>query len=108
MATQAGRRTGSGSSAWRERLVTGARRRGYSYSSALARTPVSHNPPAMSTFPLSSNVAVWPPLPAVILSVAVNFPLAGLYNSALEAKSPLPSMFPPATSTSPLGNNVAV
>ena len=55
-----------------------------SYSSALARTTtLSLFPPAMSTFPLGNNVAVWPPLATVMLPVAVKVLLAGSYSSAL-------------------------
>ena len=63
-------------------------------------------PPATSTLPLRSNVAVWPSRTMVMLPVAVQDPLLGSYNSA-EVNPPLaPS--PPATSTLPSSSSVAV
>src|SRR5947208_1077231 len=78
-----------------------------SYSSALARKPsMKLTPPATSTCPFGSNVAVWLKRGVVMLRVAVHTPVAGSYSSAL-AKSLL--LFrPPATSTCPFGSNVAV
>ena len=77
-----------------------------SYSSALARKPLAPNPPATSTLPLGSNVAVCRSRPVVRLPVALHVPLAGSYSSALLSAPLLPA--PPATSTLPLGSNVAV
>src|SRR5947208_1697550 len=78
-----------------------------SYSSALAKMPTSNSkPPATSTCPLGSNVAVWLKRGVVMLRGAVHTPVAGPYSSAL-AKSLL--LFrPPATSTCALGSQVAV
>ena len=70
------------------------------------RFRVAFSPPAISTFPLVSSVAVWRRRAAVMLPVAVNVPVAGLYSSALATGSTLSN--PPATSTFPLFNNVAV
>ena len=79
-----------------------------SYSSALAIALLSSDaPPAISTVPSGSNVAVWPLLATVMLPVAVNVPAAGSYSSAL-AISLLGSDAPPAMSTFPFDNNVAV
>src|SRR5450756_49154 len=41
------------------------------YSSALARKPSAFSPPAMSTCPLGSSVAVWPALAVFRLPVTV-------------------------------------
>src|SRR5438874_1626239 len=77
-----------------------------SYSSALAKTSLLLSPPATSTCPFGSNVAVCMRRSVVMLRVAVHTPVAGSYSSAL-AKSLL--LFrPPATSTCPFGSNVAV
>ena len=70
-----------------------------SYNSALAKVPLMLPPPATSTCPFGSNVAVCKEREVVILPVAVHIPIAGSYSSAL---SPL------ATSTCPFGSNVAV
>jgi hypothetical protein len=56
----------------------------------------------MSTNPLGKSVAVCDCLAELMLPVAVNAPVAGLYSSAL------PNPSPPATSTIPFGNKVAV
>ena len=74
-----------------------------SYSSALV---LLLNPPATSTLPLGSNVAVCKSRAALRPPVAVQLPVAGSYSSAL-VKRPL-RFSPPATSTLPLGSNVAV
>jgi len=67
------------------------------------------SPPAMSTFPLGNNVAVWNTLATpVMLSVAVNLPAAGSYSSALARYGYELLLAPCAISTFPLGNNVAV
>ena len=54
-----------------------------SYSSALLRGPMRPCPPATSTLPLGSNVAVCDARAVVRLPVAVHVPLAGSYSSAL-------------------------
>ena len=46
------------------------------------------SPPETSTLPLSSNVAVWPERPGLRLSVAIQFPLAGSYSSAVATRWP--------------------
>ena len=80
-----------------------------SYSSALLRPlPLpSGVPPATSTLPLGSNVAVWKKRAVLRLPVAVHVPLAESYSSAL-LRGVLKSGVPPATSTLPLFSNVAV
>ena len=72
-----------------------------SYSSALLRA-LPLNPPATSTLPLGSNVAVGDRRAVVRLPVSLQVPLAGSYSSAL------PLLSPAATSTLPLDSNVAV
>src|SRR4029077_14255336 len=74
-----------------------------SYNSAKLRD-LPLNPPATSTLPLGSNVAVCLARPMLRLPVALPVPLAGSYSSALLGGPPSP----PATSTLPLGSNVAV
>ena len=74
------------------------------YSLALARS-LEFRPPATSTLPLGSNVAVAPLRALFSEPVALHVPVAESYSSALD-RSPLP--YPPATSTLPLGSNVAV
>src|SRR6266481_4651072 len=77
-----------------------------SYSSALVRkTPLY--PPATSTLPLGSNVAVCCRRAVLRLPLASHVPLAASYSSALVLGLKLLSS-PPATSTLPLGSNVAV
>src|SRR5438477_7443325 len=44
------------------------------YSSALVRKPAVFSPPATSTCPLGSSVAVWPALAVLRLPVTVQFP----------------------------------
>ena len=54
------------------------------YNSALARTvPVLSLPPATSTCPLFSNVAVCPTRAVVMLPSQVKVPVAGSYSSAV-------------------------
>ena len=77
-----------------------------SYSSALVRKTPFY-PPATSTLPLGSNVAVCCRRAVLRLPVALHVPLAGSYSSALGEGLKLLSS-PPATSTLPLGSNVAV
>jgi len=69
-------------------------------------SPLLLSPPAMSTFPLNSNVAVWNALATVMLPVAVKVPNAGSYSSALASDRETPT--PPAMRTLPFGSNVAV
>ena len=79
-----------------------------SYSSALATLPLMLLlPPATSTCPFGSNIAVANTRPVPRLSVSVHIPVAGSYSSALVKMLP-PGDWPPATSTFPFGNNVAV
>ena len=61
-----------------------------SYSSALARSkaPEYPSPPATSTFPLGSSVAVWTARAVFSDAVALQFPVAGSYSSALARTSP--------------------
>ncbi len=73
-----------------------------------ARMPLSLLPPATSTLPLLSNVAVWLERAVVMLPVRVNVPVVGSYNSLVAIGMPLPLPLPPATSTLPLLSNVAV
>src|SRR5438067_5697980 len=77
------------------------------YNSALARSPVESAPPATSTVPLLSSVAVWPSRALFMLPVGVKVPVVGLYNSAL-ASLPLVVLMPPAINTIPLLSNVAL
>ncbi len=70
--------------------------------------PLSLLPPATSTLPLLSNVAVWLERAVVMLPVRVNVPVVGSYNSLVAIGMPLPLPLPPATSTLPLLSNVAV
>ncbi len=80
-----------------------------SYSSALVRKKgkMLLFPPATSTLPLGSNVAVCKSRSMLRLLVALHVPVAGSYTSALLRMPPgIPN--PPATSTLPLGSNVAV
>jgi hypothetical protein len=78
-----------------------------SNSSALASSPLTPNPPATSTIPLGSSVAVCEVRAVLRLPVGVQVPLAGSYSSALAETLTLLSN-PPATSTIPLGSKVAV
>ena len=80
-----------------------------SYSSAVAvakalKTP----PPATSTSPFASNVAVWCTRAVAMLPVAVHILVVGSYCSAVAVMKEALLTPPPATSTSPFGNNVAV
>ena len=47
------------------------------YSSATAVVPDEVNPPAISTFPFGSNVAVWPDRPVTMLPVNMKVPELG-------------------------------
>ena len=73
-----------------------------SYSSALLKS-LPLNPPATSTLPSGSKVAVSPCRAVPRLPVAVQVPLAGSYSSALARLALV--LVPPATSTLPLGSN---
>src|SRR5205823_6472586 len=75
--------------------------RPWSYSSVLL---IPYQPPATSTLPEGSSVAVWSFRPVPMLPVVVHVPAAGSYSSAL-LKEPY---VPPATSTLPEGSSVAV
>src|SRR6185369_7799012 len=81
-----------------------------SYNSAVVRTLVVSSPPATSTFPLPSSVAVWLTHGTLSEPVAVQVAVAGSYNSALATAEPVTELpvIPPATSTLPFGSNVAV
>src|SRR5689334_10538618 len=73
------------------------------YTSALSyAVPFPSCPPTTSTVPLGNNVAVWLLRAVIMLLVAIQDRVAGLYISAL------PSREPPAASTVPLGSNMAV
>src|SRR5450756_1874813 len=71
-------------------------------------------PPATSTLPSGSSVAVWDWRGMGMLPVAVQDPLLGSYSSAEASVGPPPPMsppgsaVPPATSTLPSGSSVAV
>src|SRR5512142_2908505 len=73
-----------------------------SYSSAVRRSPLSLYPPATSTLPLGSSVAVWPQRAEAMEPVSLEVPEAGSYTSAVAR------LYPPATRTLPLGSRVAV
>src|SRR5437016_10451848 len=67
------------------------------------------NPPATSTLPLGSSVAVWNWRPtAMLLLVSVKVPLAGSYSSAVCWGPPVGLTPPPVTRTLPLERTVAV
>jgi hypothetical protein len=79
-----------------------------SYNSAVAVPP-----PATSTWPLGSSVAVWPYRGVLMLAVGAQVPVVGSYNSALVRAVPVTVQgeakeHPPLTSTWPLGSSVAV
>ena len=75
-----------------------------SYSSAEALPP-----PATSTVPSGSSVAVWRPRAVPMLPVAAQTPVLGSESSAEGTSSPQPAlMSPPATSTLPSGSSMAV
>jgi hypothetical protein len=77
------------------------------YSSALAKALILiSTPPAASTMPFGSNVAVNKWRAVLRLPVEAQLPLAGSYSSAL-AVVPFKSS-PPARSTMPSGSKVAV
>src|SRR5690348_9084404 len=71
------------------------------YSSALASGPTEAEPPATSTWPLASRVALAALWGVCMLPVSVQVPVTGLYSSALV-------LSPPTTSTWPLCSRVAV
>ena len=64
-------------------------------------------PPATSTLPSGSSVAVWPARANPRLAVAVQVRVPGSYSSA-EALISLPPVKPPTTSTLPSASSVAV
>src|SRR3990172_8457708 len=82
-----------------------------SYSSAAASTsrfgPLP-KPPATSTLPSGSSVAVWYLRPVTMFPVAVQVPLSGSYSAAEVKSSSMSGAEPPATSTLPSGSCVAV
>src|SRR5215469_5507441 len=65
------------------------------------------SPPATSTSPPVSSVAVWFVRALAISPVIVHLAVAGSYNSALATIVPL-ELMPPATRTRPFGSSVAV
>ena len=69
--------------------------------------PASPFPPATSTFPFGSNVAVWKERPIPIAPVAVQVPVAGSYSSEVSVVTLALSMLP-VTSTFPFVSKVAV
>src|SRR6266568_3884858 len=77
-----------------------------SYSSALLKEPLLLSPPATSTLPEGSSVAVCYSRAVMRLPVLLQQNVAGSYSSAL-LKMPL-LLSPPATSTLPEGSSVAV
>src|SRR5207245_7504400 len=92
-----------------------------SYSSALDSALRWSIPPATSTFPLASNVAVWPVRTVLRLAVAAHVSVVESNNSALLRARGGPQLgrqgaggkprfqsTPPATKTFPLGSSVAV
>src|SRR5207245_85872 len=74
-----------------------------------ARARPAADPPARSTLPVGSSVAVCPWRAVCILPVAAHRPVDGSYSSALAqgTQSPLVAL-PPATRTWPEGKSVAV
>src|SRR5215469_5764737 len=77
-----------------------------SYNSALLKEVVPLSPPATSTLPDGSCVAVCSSRAMARPPVAVQLPVAGSYSSALVKA--LLILEPPATSTLPEGSSVAV
>ena len=67
----------------------------------MPRPPARQHPPATSTVPFGSNVAVASVRATDMLPVGAQVPVAGSYSAAVA----LP---PPATSTLPSASNVAV
>ena len=81
---------------------------GDEYSSAEARKELALSmPPATSTWPSCSKVAVCSFRESVMLPVTDHVPVDGSYNSAETEPLPVLSI-PPATRTLPLLSNVAV
>jgi hypothetical protein len=87
------------------------------YNSALVRAPQGEGgqndtPPATSTVPLGSSVAVCSARATRRLPVTVHRPVWGSYTSALAScatqEELAHTLMPPATSTRPLGSSVAV
>src|SRR5262249_30649174 len=76
------------------------------YNSALLRMlsrQFSLQPPATTTLPFWSSVAVCRERPVLRLAVALHVPVFGSYSSAVLREEP-----PPTTNTFPSGSNVAV
>src|SRR5204863_693682 len=86
--------------------------RSCSYTSAIVLTKLPPNPPATSTLPEGSSVAVCPSRAAPRLPVLLHAPApplaAGSYSSALLKVLLILPLSPPATSTLPEGSSVAV
>ena len=91
---------------WALRFLAVGVRVGARDSSALAYVVAEPSPPAASTIPFGSKVAVCPPRALFRLPVNVQVPLVVSYSSARAEKFALPH--PPATRTMPLGSKVAV
>src|SRR2546429_6541145 len=85
----------------------GSKPRPWSYSSALLKEPLELCPPATSTLPEGSSVAVCRKRARPRLPVAVHVPAAGSYSSALLKKLLL-VLYPYTTSTSPDSRSAAV
>src|SRR5437879_5483724 len=79
-----------------------------SYSSALVKNVSPSRPPATSTCPFGSNVAVCTPRFLVMAPVAVHPPIPVASPYTLPFRALTASSTPPATSTCPFGSNVAV
>ena len=79
-------------------------------SSAIFRelNPVEFPPPATSTCPFASSVALWLQCGVVMRPVVVHCPVAGLNSSAVAKQLLLTLGPPPAPNTSPFGSGVAV
>src|SRR3989442_1786815 len=75
---------------------------------ALASVELLALPPATSTLPFESSVAVWLSRAPAMVPVVDQVPEAGSYNSAPAKDPPPDAVSPPVTSTLPLDSNVAV
>ena len=69
--------------------------------------PQELHPPAASTVPSGSTVAVAPNLASFIDPVVLHLPVAGSYSSALASELPPSAADPPVTRTSPSGSSAA-
>src|SRR5580700_2143653 len=91
--------------------VAGSYNSALEYLNWLQQKPPELRPPATSTSPLFSSVALCCSRAACIEPVCVHVPVAGLYSSALATslqKSSSQLLKPPAASTWPSGSRVAV